>query len=75
MLLSEDGKGSNALQEAENLVVAYNDALERVLGAPKGSIHLIDTEALKEWFPPNDTLTGKAGSTTTHSTSPPPLHM
>ena len=38
------------LQRAERLIVAYNDALERVLGAPAGSIHLMDTESLKEWF-------------------------
>jgi AcrR family transcriptional regulator len=63
MLLSEDEKHSNALQEAENLVVAYNDALERILGVPKGSIHLMDTEALKEWFSPDDTLAIKAEAT------------
>jgi hypothetical protein len=56
MILSEDAKNSNALQEAENLILAYNDSLERILGAPKGSIHLMDTGALKEWFPPTDTL-------------------
>jgi AcrR family transcriptional regulator len=56
MILSEDGKHSNTLQEAENLIVAYNDSLERILGAPKGSIHLMDTGALKEWFPPDDAL-------------------
>ncbi len=50
MLLSEEAKNSETLQRAEGLIVAYNDALERVLGAPKGSIHLMDTEALKEWF-------------------------
>ncbi len=51
MLLSEEAKSSNTLQEAESLIAAYNDALERLLGAPKGSIHLMDTETLKEWFP------------------------
>jgi AcrR family transcriptional regulator len=29
---------------------ALTDALERVLGTPKGSLHLIDPETLKEWF-------------------------
>jgi TetR/AcrR family transcriptional repressor of nem operon len=29
---------------------ALSDALERVLGAPSGSLHLIDPETLKEWF-------------------------
>ena len=38
------------LAYAEKLVAAYNDALERVLGAPAGSLNLMDTETLKEWF-------------------------
>jgi hypothetical protein len=42
------------------IVIAYTDAVERVLGASKGSIHLMDTEALKEWFPSNDTLQRKS---------------
>jgi hypothetical protein len=52
MLLSEEAKSSDAVQKAENLIAAYNDALERILGAPKGSIHLMDTKSLKEWFTP-----------------------
>ncbi len=50
MLLSEEANNSNAVQEAEQLIAAYNDALERILGAPKGSIHLMDAASLKEWF-------------------------
>lgn len=50
MLLSDEAKNSNAVQEAEKLIAAYNDALERILGVPKGSIHLMDTESLTEWF-------------------------
>ncbi len=38
------------LAHAERLVFAYNDALERVLGAPAGSLNLMDTETLKVWF-------------------------
>jgi len=38
------------LQEAQVIFKAYNDALERVLGAPKGAIKVIDLNALKEWF-------------------------
>jgi TetR/AcrR family transcriptional regulator, transcriptional repressor for nem operon len=56
MLLSEEAMHDHALERAEMMVTAYNDAVERILGAPKGSIHLMDTEALKVWFPPNDTL-------------------
>jgi AcrR family transcriptional regulator len=55
MLLSEEAMHDHALERAETMVVAYNDAVERILGAPKGSIHLMDTESLKQWFPPNDT--------------------
>ena len=58
MLLSEEAKHST-LQRAETLIVAYNDAVERILGAPKGTIHLMDTEMLKEWFPPDDALQSK----------------
>ena len=38
------------LQHAENTVAAYTNALERVLGAPQGSLELVDSETLKEWF-------------------------
>ena len=51
MILSEEAAYDDALHKAETLVAAYNDAMERILGAPKGSIHLMDSEALKEWFP------------------------
>ncbi|MEI7771283.1 MAG: TetR/AcrR family transcriptional regulator [Chloroflexales bacterium] len=40
----------DALQVAERMVMAYNDALERVLGARPGSLHLIDAETTREWF-------------------------
>lgn len=36
-------------QRIENTMAAYTDALERVLGAPAGSLHLLDAETLKEW--------------------------
>ena len=47
LLLSEEAKHDHALQRAQNIVAAYSDAVERVLGAPKGSIQLMDNEALK----------------------------
>jgi TetR/AcrR family transcriptional repressor of nem operon len=34
----------------ERTVVAYTHAVERVLDAPDGSLHLVDDETLKEWF-------------------------
>ncbi len=55
ILLSEEAKDRHAIQEAENIIIAYNDALERILGAPKGSLHLMDTVAIKDWFPQEDT--------------------
>lgn len=55
MLLS-DQAGPDALQRAERLIAAYNDALERVLGTPSGSIQLMDMDALKEWFLSPDDL-------------------
>ena len=62
MILSEEAMHDHALQKAETLVAAYNDAMERILGAPKGSIHLMDTESLKEWFPSEgETLAQNAG--------------
>jgi len=42
--------GSDSLHKLETVMAAYTDALERVLGAPGGSLKLIDTESLKEWF-------------------------
>lgn len=37
------------LHEVENLVIAYRSAIERVLGAPTGSISLFDLDILREW--------------------------
>lgn len=34
----------------ERTVAAYNDAVERVLGASTGSLSLVDDATLKEWF-------------------------
>ena len=34
----------------EHIVAGYSDALERVLGAPAGSLPLVDGETLKAWF-------------------------
>lgn len=50
MLMSEEVKQSENLQQVEALYAAYSDVLERVLGAPKGSIQFMAAEALKVWF-------------------------
>jgi len=49
LLLIREPQGDEP-QRAERLIAAYNDALERVLGVPAGSLHLMDAESLKEWF-------------------------
>jgi hypothetical protein len=49
LLLSWEPK-RNDLQYAESTIAAYTDTLERVLGAPIGSLPLVDAETLKEWF-------------------------
>jgi len=39
----------DALPRLEAIVGAYQDALERILGAPAGSLPLVDVEMIKEW--------------------------
>lgn len=59
LLISSETKRDAARIESGVTVYteALTDALERVLGTPKGALHLIDPETLKEWFvSPNDTI-------------------
>jgi AcrR family transcriptional regulator len=49
LLLLHDLKHDH-LSQLETVIAAYTDALERVLGAPGGSLKLIDTESLREWL-------------------------
>lgn len=42
---------SAALQKMQAVVDAYTDGIERVLGSPVGSIHLITHDMLAEWVP------------------------
>jgi AcrR family transcriptional regulator len=60
MLMSEEVKQSDNLLEVETLYAAYSDALERVLGAPKGSIQFMAAEALKVWFSSGGPLQSEA---------------
>jgi AcrR family transcriptional regulator len=48
MISSEPGH--EAWQRVGRAVAAYDDAIERVLGLPSGSVCLTDAETLKEWF-------------------------
>jgi AcrR family transcriptional regulator len=38
-----------SLERMVSMVTVYSDAMERILGAPRGSIKLIDIETMKEW--------------------------
>ena len=59
MLMSEEVKQSENLRQVETLYAAYGDVLERILGAPKGSIQLMATEALKVWISSESSLQGE----------------
>jgi TetR/AcrR family transcriptional regulator, transcriptional repressor for nem operon len=50
LLLSEE-MPPDALQRLEAIAGAYSQALERILGAPAGSLPLVDVVMLKEWLP------------------------
>ncbi len=52
-LLLADTNDANSLQRAIELASAYNDTLERMLGAASGSLNLVDEAILKEWFEPS----------------------
>src|SRR5262245_49605557 len=52
LLIGHEPQGDE-LQRAERIAAAYGDVFERVLGAPAGSVMLIDTETLKKWFVPS----------------------
>lgn len=39
----------HSLDEIENSVAAYTDAIERVLGMPSGSLEFFDSQTLKKW--------------------------
>jgi AcrR family transcriptional regulator len=49
LLLSEEPP-ADALQRLEAVVGAYSEAMERILGAPVGSLPLVDIAMLKEWL-------------------------
>ncbi len=45
------GDAEAAINEMDQVIRAYTDSMERILGAEPGTIHLIDLEAMREWFP------------------------
>ncbi len=42
----------DAFERIERSLAAYTDALERVLGAPTGSMYLTDRETIRAWIVP-----------------------
>jgi AcrR family transcriptional regulator len=50
-LLLKEHPPPDALQRLEAFVGAYSDSVERILGAPPGSLPLGDIEMLKQWLP------------------------
>jgi AcrR family transcriptional regulator len=50
-LLLTDHPPPDALQSLNALIGAYSDSVERILGAPSGSLPLGDIDTLKEWLP------------------------
>jgi len=59
VLMSEEVKQNENLRQVETLYAAYGDVLERILGAPKGSIQLMATEALNVWISSESPLQGE----------------
>ena len=49
-LLLTDHPPPDALERLEALIGAYSDSMERILGAPPGSLPLGDINVLKEWL-------------------------
>jgi hypothetical protein len=46
-----DAQKEKIASRMASVVRAYTDAIERVLGANPGSIHLVDMDMLMKWFP------------------------
>jgi AcrR family transcriptional regulator len=51
-----DEPGSGISQSLQDTIAAYNYALERLLGAPPGSLPIMDAETLEEWVSPSTSL-------------------
>jgi AcrR family transcriptional regulator len=51
-LLRRRASDAGTLERAFGMIATYNDAIERVLGAPRGSLTLIDSATIYAWFDP-----------------------
>ncbi len=49
-LLLADSPPPDALQRLNDVMGAYSESLERILGAPSGTLPLVDIEMLKDWL-------------------------
>jgi len=49
-LLLREEPPADALERLEAIIGAYSEAMERILGAPSGSLQLADIDILKEWL-------------------------
>jgi AcrR family transcriptional regulator len=47
---------SESMVIAERRLAAFNEAVERVIGAPSGSLELMGPEIIRAWFEPQDEL-------------------
>jgi AcrR family transcriptional regulator len=57
LLLNETDRDAAEIEKGiATYVEALGDAVERVLGAPRGSLKLVDVETLMEWFVEEDTV-------------------
>lgn len=41
-----------AMQKAERMVEGFNNSVERLIGAPQGSVELMERDVLRAWFEP-----------------------
>ncbi len=63
MHAEQTGEWAQDLERALDLAAAYNDAIERVLGAPAGSLKLMTAEMLQGWFTPEETPVAEPDTT------------
>lgn len=49
-LLLKESPPQDILEQLEGTIAVYSDALERVLGAPAGSLHLLNIDQLSGWL-------------------------
>jgi AcrR family transcriptional regulator len=67
LITSKSMNPNEALQKMQEVVDAYTDSIERVLGTPPGTIHLIDRSMLAVWLPDNAALETRTDLKTTPS--------